>query len=47
MKCDKRTIIGINAGGGDNRPAKIMTDIFEDGCRIAFIGLCINIKPFL
>lgn len=46
VESDKIAIILINAWSGDDRTAKITTDIFYDGFRVAFIGLCIDIEPF-
>ena len=46
VKRDKIPIVFINAWSGDNRAAKITTNIFYDVFRIAFVGLCIDIEPF-
>ena len=47
MEGDRVTIIFINTGSGDNRPAKITTDVFGDNFRIAFIRLGVNIEAVL
>lgn len=38
------TIVRINSGKSDNRPAEIAADIFDNRLRVAEIRLCINIK---
>ena len=37
-------VIGINSGKGDNWPAKVAADIFNNGFWIAKIRFCVNIK---
>ena len=44
VESDHFTIIGINAGGGNNRSSEISADIFDDMFRIAFLGFGINIE---
>ena len=39
------TVIVVDPGGSDHWPAKITSDVVDDSFRIAFIRLCINIKP--
>lgn len=46
VESDKIATILINAWSGDYRTAKITADIFDDGFRVAFVGLCIDIEPF-
>ena len=46
VESDKISIIFIDPWSGDYRTAKITTDIFYDGFRVAFVGLCIDIEPF-
>ena len=41
---DRITVIVIDPGSSDDRPAKITTDIFYDGFRVTFVGLCIDIE---
>ena len=38
-------IIGINAGGGNNRAAKVTADVFYNGVGVTEIWFCIDIKP--
>ena len=38
------TIVIINARGGNDRSAKITTDIFGNRLRVAFVRFCIDIK---
>ena len=44
VESDKISIIFINPRSGDYRTAKITTDIFYDGFRVTFVGLCIDIE---
>lgn len=44
MKGYKVTVIVVNSGGGNDRASKITADIFENGLRVTFIRLGINIK---
>ena len=45
MESDILPVIMINAGGGNNRPAKVSADLFDNDIRVAFVRLGINIKP--
>ena len=45
MERDSLPVIVINAGGRDDRPAKVSADIFENGVRVTIVGFCINIEP--
>lgn len=47
MEGDEVTIIFIDAGSGDDRPAKITVYVFSDNFRIAFIRFGINIETVL
>lgn len=38
------TIIGINAGGGNDGSSKISTDVFDDRIRGTVFGFGINVK---
>ena len=38
-------IIGINAGGGNNRAAKVTADVFYNSVGVTEIWFCIDIKP--
>ena len=38
------TVIGINSGKSNDRPAQIAADVFDNGFRIAKIGFGINVK---
>lgn len=40
----KVTVIAVNSGGGNDRVSKITADIFENGFRVTFIRLGVNIK---
>lgn len=44
MKGYKVTVIVVNSGGGNDRASKITADIFENGLRVTFIRLGVNIK---
>lgn len=44
MKSHHLPIVGINPGKGNDRASKIPADVFNDGFRVAEIGLCINIE---
>lgn len=44
MESDRVSIIMVNAGGRNHRPAKISSDIFKDGIRVTFVGFGIDIK---
>lgn len=37
-------IMGINAGGGNNRPAEVTADVFYNSASVAEIWFCIDIK---
>ena len=39
------TIIGINAGGGNNGATKVTADVFYNGVGVTEIWFCIDIKP--
>lgn len=45
MERNSLPVIVVNAGGRDDRPAKVSTDIFDNGIRVTFVGFCINIEP--
>lgn len=45
MESNILPVIMINAGGGNNRPAKVSADIFDNDIRVTFVRLGINIKP--
>ena len=45
MESNRMTVIVVDPGGSDHRPSKITSDVVDDSFRIAFIRLCINIKP--
>ena len=44
VKGDHVTIIFINAGSGDNRPAKVASDVFGDNLRVTLIGFGVDIE---
>lgn len=44
---DKISIIFIDPRSDDYRTTKITTDIFNDGFRITFVGLCIDVETVL
>lgn len=44
FKGDKITVIINNAGGGDNRSAKVSTYVFQNLFRFAFVGFGVNIE---
>lgn len=44
MKGHMIPIVRINSGKGDNWPAKVAADIFNNGFWIAKIRFCVNIK---
>lgn len=44
VKCDRITIVSVNAGGGDNRAAEVSADVFCDNGRIAEIRFGIDVE---
>lgn len=44
MERDMFTIITVDSGGCDHRPAKITANVLDDGFRITFCGLGIDIE---
>lgn len=47
VKGKRLTIVGINAGGGDRRSAKVAADIFNNRIRVGKVGFCINVEALL
>ena len=45
MESHKITIVGVNARSGNDRPAKVASDILDDLIGIAFIGHSSDIEP--
>ena len=46
VESNKVANIFINPGGGNNRTAKIATNVFHNRFWVTFVRFCINIKPF-
>lgn len=47
MKSNERTVVGVNAGRGDNGTSEVSADIFGGGGNIAFHGFGVDIKTML
>lgn len=45
VKCDRITIVSVNAGGGNNRAAEVSADVFSDNGRITEIRFGIDVEP--
>lgn len=44
MESDVFPIVSVNAGSGNDRPAKVSANIFHNGFRVTFIRFSVNIK---
>ena len=47
MEGDIFTIVGVNAGGGDNRSAEIAADVLHNAVSVAKIRFGVDVKALL
>lgn len=46
MEGNKVTVIPVNPGSGNHRTPQVTPDVFDNGFRITFVRLCINVETF-